>query len=232
MPAMLVPLPTQSDRVEWPTEKWSRAPLDVRVDSAAVDRLLEYAFAQPEALGQTNALIVVQRGQIVAERSVDPSMQHMSWSMAKSVLHAAVGILVGDGRIDALGEGLAFEYGPLEEPGVYRAPIGRRSLAFVANVDRRESDLTCVDEATLLKVIDRPINIVSSAAAMERAASTTPTTELASTLLYLLIGVLFLEMWIALRFGATETVVEPRLGPKAPSRGGSAAVSMAGEIRR
>lgn len=140
--------------------------------------------------------------------------------------------MVGDGRIDSLGDGLAFEYGPLEEPGVYRAPIGRRSLAFVANVDRRESDLTCVDEGTLRKVIDRPINIVSSAAAMERAASTTPTTELASTLLYLLIGVLFLEMWIAFRFGATETEVEPRLGPKAPSRGGSAAVSMAGEIRR
>jgi CubicO group peptidase (beta-lactamase class C family) len=99
MTAPLVSLPTQPEAVPWPTKKWSRAPLDARLDGAAVDRLFDYAFGQPEALGQTNALIVVQRGAIVAERSVDASMQHMSWSMAKSVLHAGVGILVREGRI-------------------------------------------------------------------------------------------------------------------------------------
>lgn len=139
--------------------------------------------------------------------------------------------IVRDGRIGSLGDALAFEYGPIEEPGVYRAPIGRRSLAFVANVDRRESDLTCVDEATLRKIIDRPVNIVSSATAMKRAASATPTTELASTLLYLLIALLFLEMWIALRFSASDLAVESRPGSSVTARAGSAGVRLAAKGR-
>jgi CubicO group peptidase (beta-lactamase class C family) len=66
-------------------------------------RTLEHAFAQPESLGTTNAVVVVHRGAVVVERyadGIDASTMHVSWSMAKSMLHAAIGILVREGRID------------------------------------------------------------------------------------------------------------------------------------
>jgi CubicO group peptidase (beta-lactamase class C family) len=73
------------------------------VDRDLIDRTLDHAFAQPESLGTTNALVVVHRGAIVTERyaeGLDASTTHVSWSMAKSMLHAAIGMLVRDGRID------------------------------------------------------------------------------------------------------------------------------------
>jgi CubicO group peptidase (beta-lactamase class C family) len=89
--------------VPWPTEVWPRAELDARVDRDLLDRSLDHAFAQPKSLGTTNAVLIVQRGAIVRERyadGLDAATPHVSWSMAKSMLHAAIGILVRDGRID------------------------------------------------------------------------------------------------------------------------------------
>lgn len=59
------------------------------------------AFADP-ALGETLAVVVRQAGQVVSERyapGVDAATTMPSWSMAKSVLHLAVGVLVGEGRL-------------------------------------------------------------------------------------------------------------------------------------
>ncbi|MEQ8716758.1 MAG: serine hydrolase [Acidimicrobiales bacterium] len=53
--------------------------------------------------GLTRALVVVHRGRIVAERygsETHADTPLLSWSMAKSVLHAAVGVLVADGVLD------------------------------------------------------------------------------------------------------------------------------------
>ncbi len=102
----LVALPQQPDGVAWPTQEWPEAEPATTVDRPALEKLLDDAMSQPEELGQTNAVLVVHRGRVVAERNaegMDPSTTHLSWSMAKSILHAAVGILVGDGdlRLDA-----------------------------------------------------------------------------------------------------------------------------------
>jgi CubicO group peptidase (beta-lactamase class C family) len=101
----LLPLPPQPDGVPWPTRIWPRAELDSRVDRAALDRLLDHAFADPEPddLERTNALVIVQRGAIVAERyrtDVDPDRAFISWSMAKSIVNCLIGILVRDGKLD------------------------------------------------------------------------------------------------------------------------------------
>src|SRR5690606_25021603 len=82
----LLPLPAQPSGVPWPTESWPRAELDPRVDRAALERLLDHAFREPEPedLGRTNAVVIVQRGAIVAERyrrDVDPDRTFISWSM-------------------------------------------------------------------------------------------------------------------------------------------------------
>ena len=64
-------------------------------------------------LARTHAVVVVHGGAIVAERyqgqlayfdrppdPVTPQTRLLSWSMAKSMLHAVVGLLVGDGLLD------------------------------------------------------------------------------------------------------------------------------------
>jgi CubicO group peptidase (beta-lactamase class C family) len=104
-PPPLLPLPPQPVGVAWPTDVWPRADVDARVDRATLERLLDYAFSDPEPddLGRTNAVVIVQRGAIVAERyrrDVDPDRAFISWSMAKSITSCLIGILVRQGRLD------------------------------------------------------------------------------------------------------------------------------------
>ena len=80
---------------------------------SAVASLVDALFSLPESEGRSLALLIQQSGEIVAERygqqpandfqpasELGPDSTLISWSMAKSVTHAAVGILVADGRID------------------------------------------------------------------------------------------------------------------------------------
>ena len=66
--------------------------------SSPVDRLFS---ATPE-VGRTDALLVTRRRRIEIERygeGVDAATTLRSWSMAKSMLHAVVGLLVADGDL-------------------------------------------------------------------------------------------------------------------------------------
>jgi CubicO group peptidase (beta-lactamase class C family) len=66
-----------------------------------VDPAGQLLSGAPE-IGRTDALVVQQRGEVVVERygdGVDASTTLRSWSMAKSLLHAAVGLLVAEGRL-------------------------------------------------------------------------------------------------------------------------------------
>lgn len=82
------------------------------IDLVAVDRAADALFAPDAAHGLSLALVVMQSGAVVAERygvqpdtlfgpggPVDRDTTLVSWSMAKSITHAAVGILVGEGRL-------------------------------------------------------------------------------------------------------------------------------------
>ena len=77
--------------------------------SDVVDEL----FSRPMEAGVSLALIAVRGGEVIAERygrspenelaaAVDVTSQTtlLSWSMAKSITHAAVGLLVADGLLD------------------------------------------------------------------------------------------------------------------------------------
>lgn len=105
----LVPLPVQPVGVSWPTDDWPEGGAPVGVD---VDGLVDEVFSGGPS-GTGFACVVVQGGRLIAERydnalvnwggpdtPVERDTQLLSWSMAKSVLHAAVGILVGDGALD------------------------------------------------------------------------------------------------------------------------------------
>ena len=67
--------------------------------------LIDTAFDPRERrrLGEHRAVVVVQDGRIIAERYADGTgarTTHLSWSVAKSVTHAAAGALVGRGLLD------------------------------------------------------------------------------------------------------------------------------------
>jgi CubicO group peptidase (beta-lactamase class C family) len=101
----LAPLPAQPAGVGWPAAEWETAQIDARVDGAELAQRMN-ALLEPrgdDGLPDTRALLVVAGGRIVAERYADgygPESRFVSWSMAKSVTHALVGILVRDGRLE------------------------------------------------------------------------------------------------------------------------------------
>jgi CubicO group peptidase (beta-lactamase class C family) len=103
--ASLLPLRTQPRDLAWPTEVWISGDLDARVDRSALNGLLDHAFSQPdpEDLDRTHSLVVIQRGKLVVERHAAGTQADdtfLSWSMAKSITNALVGILVRQGKLN------------------------------------------------------------------------------------------------------------------------------------
>src|SRR3954470_6035921 len=102
----LVALPAQPPDVPWPDRgaAWPTGPVPNGVD---LDPLLDAMFDEQGPLATTYAVVVIHRGRLVADR-YDGSLEHwdappepvvpetrlLSWSMAKSMLHAVVGVLV------------------------------------------------------------------------------------------------------------------------------------------
>ena len=83
------------------------ANLDVaefRGNRPAVDAAWDAALhGRVRNIGRSDAFLILQDGQITYERygkEHGPDVRHISWSMAKSITHALVGIGVGDGIVD------------------------------------------------------------------------------------------------------------------------------------
>src|SRR5258706_5072250 len=101
----LPPLPPQPVGVDWPVREWPTGPVPLGADASRLEALVDGAFtdSSPEQLGETHALVVIQGGRLVLERYADgfgPDVTCRSWSMAKSITQALVGLAVGDGTID------------------------------------------------------------------------------------------------------------------------------------
>lgn len=116
--APLTPLPAQPPGVAWPTLQWAEGPAP-----AGLGPVLDAAMDPGGPLAETYAVVVIQGGRLVAERyggtlphfdrpaePVTPETPLLSWSMAKSVLHALLGEPVASGRLalDAPPEGIAW----------------------------------------------------------------------------------------------------------------------------
>ena len=100
----LVPLPPQPAGVPWPTREWPVGEPDAGVDRAALGAALDTLFAARGRSGtpDTRAVVVIQGGRRVVARYADgfgPDSRFLSWSMAKTVTQALVGILVRQGRL-------------------------------------------------------------------------------------------------------------------------------------
>jgi len=91
-----------------PDLPWSRGGAGPEAPAPpAVEVAIDRSFAEPDPtpgrLRQTTAVVVVHRGRLVAERyaaGYGPATPMLSWSMAKSVLAALIGVAVGEGRLD------------------------------------------------------------------------------------------------------------------------------------
>jgi CubicO group peptidase (beta-lactamase class C family) len=152
----MLPLPAQPAGVPWPTVEWPEGPLPSGVD---LDGLLAEVCDDRGPLATTFAVVVVHRGRVVAERyqgglphfdrppdPVTPSTRLLSWSMAKSMLHAVVGMLVGDGVLDLDAPADVPEWAAPADPRrtitVRQLLAMRDGLDFVEDyVDQRVSDV-------------------------------------------------------------------------------------------
>lgn len=150
----LVPLPTHPADLPWPTKGWPRGEPPARLGT-----LLDAAFDPASPMRETHAVALVRRGLLVGERyggalpffdrppePVLPGTRLLAWSMAKSMLHALVGTLVGDGtlRLDE-----PVNVPEWSSPGDPRAAITLRQLLLMRDgidfredyVDERGSDV-------------------------------------------------------------------------------------------
>lgn len=113
--------PGQPADTPWPIEEWTVASArDVEswgVDTSRIDSACHEIFGHgvdaPQGKGISLALVAVHRGRVIAERygrqpasvfheerAITRDTPLISWSMAKSITHAAIGILVGEGLIE------------------------------------------------------------------------------------------------------------------------------------
>ncbi len=103
-PALAAPCPT---RASWPTDEWPRQLVDPTAKAAQLKALEDYAFTLEGDDGQrlgyrTNGLVIIKGGAIVYERygrGFDETKRHLSWSVAKSVSSALVGVAVREGAL-------------------------------------------------------------------------------------------------------------------------------------
>jgi CubicO group peptidase (beta-lactamase class C family) len=129
------PLPAQPAGVPWPGAEWPEGPLPDGVDLTGA---MDAAFDPEGPLHQTYAVAIVHRGRLVFERydgllpqwdkpgkPVVRETPLLSWSMAKSMLHAVVGMLVAEGRLD-LDDSAAVP--AWQEPGDQRGAITLQHL--------------------------------------------------------------------------------------------------------
>lgn len=101
----LLTLPAQPADVSWPTTDWPEGSLPAGLDKPRFDALIDEAFAKPASalVGETHALVIVQGGRMIFERygaKSGPDATQPSWSMAKSITHALVGILAAEGKLN------------------------------------------------------------------------------------------------------------------------------------
>ncbi len=89
--------------------------VDTQIDGMIdeIDGIIDGIFGRPPEEGVSLAVVLQHRGDVVAERygtrpenvfqpaqTIDADSTLISWSMAKSITHAVVGVLVRDGLLD------------------------------------------------------------------------------------------------------------------------------------
>ncbi len=142
--ANFVALPPADRRKYWPSEDWVES--DIKFD---LDDLLGYEADKRLNLGQTFATVIIKSGYLIREfygyevpsftkhQNITSQTKLLSWSVAKSILHAIVGIAVQDNIVE-LNECDLFDEWKNDERSLIRLKDlleMRDGLEFVENYD-------------------------------------------------------------------------------------------------
>src|SRR5215203_1715839 len=133
------------------------AAADAATSLERLQREADEILERPADEGVTLALLVQQHGEMVLERygvrpanlfeaepaPITADTPLISWSVAKSIVHAALGILVGDGRIDPLDPAPVPEWRGTEKEAITVLDLleMRSGLAFVEDYVGETSDV-------------------------------------------------------------------------------------------
>ncbi len=133
-------MPRQPPGLPWPTQAWPSGAGPAGIPMRA-GFMLDAAFAAPDAeLGVTHAIVIVQDGRLLTERYADgcgPGVTCRSWSMAKSITQALVGLAVGDGLLDI--------HAPADAPA-WRGPGDPRAAITLDHLLHMSSGLAWVED--------------------------------------------------------------------------------------
>lgn len=94
--------PAGADTIPWPMGSWIEDSIPAEIDPEKLNRVIDQAMSDTIPHKGTFALMVVYKGQPVAEVYRDDFSENtkfLSWSMAKSVTNALVGLRVKDGQM-------------------------------------------------------------------------------------------------------------------------------------
>ncbi|MEY4032117.1 MAG: hypothetical protein RL573_1029, partial [Actinomycetota bacterium] len=119
------------------------------MDSSRFASCVDSLFGSPESHGRTLALAVVQGGRLVFERydpEHGPGSTLISWSMAKSITHALVGIAVGDGLLDTSTSDLFPEWSGDERRAITLQHLLNMSSGLAWNEDYVNDEVSDVIE--------------------------------------------------------------------------------------
>ncbi len=104
-------------------------------------------------------------------------------------------------------ESLALVFGPIDRAQLLTLAVGTQSRAVAANVDPAESDLAILAGSDLAASLGRPVRVLSDRELSAAQTGIARSTELAAFSLYAVLALLFLELWMAMRFGAPRDSV-------------------------
>jgi CubicO group peptidase (beta-lactamase class C family) len=141
MAQALYPLPPQPVGLAWPGAQWEDGEIPKQT-KAPLNALLDDAMARElgDVMGETRAIVIIHKGKLVAERyrnGFGPDTKQVSWSMAKSITSALVGMAVKRGMIVDLDAPLP---GPWAVDDPRAAIIWRQWLNMTDGLEYHEID--------------------------------------------------------------------------------------------
>ena len=98
------PVLFNTDTIAWPYGDYLQDTIPRGLNKEKLQAAVEFAFEENDSINKarTRALLVLYKGQLVAEKYAPGFDQHsrmLGWSMAKSFMGALIGILVKEGRL-------------------------------------------------------------------------------------------------------------------------------------
>ncbi len=127
-----------------------------------------------------------------------------------SGIESAVPTLVpGEHRHGLLASSLTLSHGPIEHAGGVSVSIGAVQRLFAVNVKTSESSLAALDQAALSTGLGVLVHVAAGPEADRPKIVRAGSSDLAPTLLCVVVALLLMEMWMAMRFGTVRGSTAP-----------------------